>query len=71
MSEIERNDEGDSESANASARASASASESPNEREAELTGLPWPKTWKGAYFLVIGSFILWLLLLIALTESFA
>ena len=36
--------------------------------EAELTGLPWPKTWNGAYLVVIGSFVLWLGLLIALTE---
>jgi hypothetical protein len=32
------------------------------------TGLPWPKTWNGAYLFVMGSFILWLVLLIALTE---
>jgi hypothetical protein len=36
--------------------------------EGELTGLPWPKTWKGAYLFVLGSFILWLGLLVALTE---
>ena len=48
-------------------RTTASAGES----DPELTGLPWPKTWKGAYLLVIGSFILWFLLLLALTESFA
>jgi hypothetical protein len=36
--------------------------------EAEINGLPWPKTWNGAYLVVIGSFILWLGLLIALTE---
>jgi len=38
--------------------------------EENSTGLPWPKSWKGAYFLVLGSFVLWLALLIALTESF-
>jgi hypothetical protein len=37
----------------------------------EETGLPWPTTWKGAYLFVIGSFILWLVLLVALTEFFA
>jgi hypothetical protein len=37
----------------------------------ERTGLPWPPTWKGVYLFVIGSFVLWLLLLVALTESFA
>jgi len=36
--------------------------------KSELTGLRWPRTWKGAYLLVIGSFALWLTLLIALTE---
>ena len=39
--------------------------------ELETTGLPWPTTWKGAYLFVIGSFILWLILLVALTRSFA
>ncbi len=34
--------------------------------EMETTGLPWPKSWNGAYLVVIGSFILWLSLLIAL-----
>lgn len=37
----------------------------------ENTGLPWPRSWRGAYLLVIFSVILWLSLLIALTESFA
>jgi len=40
----------------------------PTLNETEMTGLPWPKTWRGAYLFVIGSFILWLALLIALTE---
>lgn len=30
------------------------------------TGLPWPKTWNGAYLFVICSFILWIVLLTAL-----
>ena len=42
----------------------------PSVSESEMTGLPWPKSWKGAYLFVIGSFILWLGLLIALTEFF-
>lgn len=37
----------------------------------ESTGLPWPKSWTGAYLFVMASFILWLALLIALTELFA
>ena len=36
--------------------------------ESELTGLPWLKTWKKAYLFVVCSFVLWLVLLIALTE---
>jgi hypothetical protein len=40
----------------------------PNASDNEITGLPWPKTWKGAYLLVVGTFILWLVLLEALTE---
>jgi hypothetical protein len=43
----------------------------PSAREAEGTGLPWPRTWKGVYLLVIGSFILWVALLIALTDYFS
>lgn len=43
----------------------------PSLDESESTGLPWPKTWRGAYLFVIASFILWLGLLIALTEFFA
>jgi hypothetical protein len=36
--------------------------------ESDTTGLPWPKTWNGAYLFVIGTFLLWLVLLIALGE---
>jgi hypothetical protein len=34
----------------------------------DSTGLPWPRTWKGTYLLVVCSFVLWLVLLFALTE---
>jgi len=44
------------------------SAQEPSASESETTGLPWPKTWKGAYLFVIGSFILWLGLLVALTE---
>ena len=44
-----------------------SGTESPVSEDTS-TGLPWPKTWKGAYFFVLSSFALWLALLIALTE---
>jgi len=43
----------------------------PSAQESEATGLPWPRTWKGAYLFVIGSFILWVVLLIALTDGFS
>jgi hypothetical protein len=43
----------------------------PSAREAEATGLPWPRTWPGVYLLVIGSFMLWIALLVALTDFFA
>ncbi len=36
--------------------------------ETETTGMPWPKSWTGAYTVVICSFILWLLLLVYLGE---
>lgn len=36
--------------------------------ESESTGLPWLKTWKKAYLFVVATFILWLVLLFALTE---
>jgi hypothetical protein len=32
------------------------------------TGLPWPSSWKGAYIFVLASFILWIILLVALTR---
>ena len=43
----------------------------PSARETEATGLPWPRTWPGVYLFVIGSFILWVALLVALTDFFA
>jgi hypothetical protein len=36
--------------------------------DSETTGLPWLKSWKSAYFFVLASFVLWVGLLIALTE---
>lgn len=42
----------------------------PSAREGEETGLPWLRTWKGVYLFVIASFILWVALLIALTNFF-
>lgn len=34
--------------------------------ENETTGLPWPKSWRGVYILVVASFTLWLTLLVML-----
>jgi hypothetical protein len=40
-------------------------------QETEATGLPFFRTWKGVYLLVLGSFILWVTLLITLTRTFS
>lgn len=37
----------------------------------ELTGLPGLRTWRGVYLFVFGCFILWVLLLLALTSSYS
>ncbi len=37
----------------------------------EATGLPGVATWPGVYFFVFASFILWVLLLLALTMSYS
>ena len=39
--------------------------------EAEDTGLPWLRTWKSVYLVVIIFFVLWVSLLIALTDLFS
>lgn len=39
--------------------------------ESPETGLPWFRSWKAVYALVLGSFLLWLALLIALTRAFS
>lgn len=45
-----------------------SSATEPAAREPGETGLPWPRTWKGIYLFVLGSFLLWIALLVALTE---
>jgi hypothetical protein len=40
-------------------------------RDDASTGLPWPTTWRGVYFFVIGSFILWVVLLALLAEVYS
>jgi len=37
----------------------------------EVTGLPGLRTWRGVYLFVFGCFILWVLLLLALTVSYS
>jgi hypothetical protein len=37
----------------------------------EPTGLPWPRTWPGVYWVVVGSFVLYVLLLALLTARFS
>ena len=43
----------------------------PSARETEETGLPLFHSWKGVYLFVIGTFVLWVALLVALTRTFA
>jgi hypothetical protein len=43
----------------------------PPARETEETGLPLFRSWKSVYLFVIGTFILWVALLIALTKTFS
>ena len=38
--------------------------------EADDTGLPWLRTWRGVYLVVIINFVLWISLLVALTDFF-
>jgi hypothetical protein len=39
--------------------------------ESDETGLPWLRTWKGVYLVVIILFVLWVTLLVVLTNSFS
>ena len=43
----------------------------PQSSEDEKTGLPWPRTWPGVYLFVVGVFIVWVVLLTALTMMFS
>jgi hypothetical protein len=47
------------------------AATEPAARETEETGLPIFRSWKSVYLFVLGSFIFWVALLVALTEIFA
>jgi hypothetical protein len=48
-----------------------SASEPEGVNDHEATGLRWLPTWRGVYLFVLGSFIVWILLLVALTGMFS
>ena len=48
-------------------QAGKSAFDGANESENQ-TGIPFPKTWFGAYLFVAATFVVWLGLLMALTE---
>ena len=39
--------------------------------ESEETGLPFFRSWKGIYLFVLGTFALWVALLIALTKIYS
>jgi hypothetical protein len=47
------------------------AATEPSARESEETSLPIFRSWKSVYLLVLGSFVFWVTLLIALTEFFS
>jgi hypothetical protein len=47
------------------------AATEPPARESEETGLPFFNTWKRVYLFVLGSFVFWVALLIALTKAFS
>ena len=42
-----------------------------SDRETEETGLPFFRSWKSVYLFVLGSFVLWIALLVALTKYFS
>jgi hypothetical protein len=43
----------------------------PSAREIEETGLPLFRSWKSVYLFVLATFILWVALLVTLTEIFS
>jgi hypothetical protein len=42
----------------------------PSARESEETGLPVFHSWKSVYLFVLGTFVLWIALLVALAKIF-
>lgn len=47
------------------------ATEPPADRRDETTGIPGLRTWHYVYLFVFASFVLWVLLLLALTEFYS
>lgn len=41
------------------------------ERQEELTGLPWFRTWRGVYWFVLGCFVLYVVLLTVFSAVFS
>lgn len=42
-----------------------------NKEQENETGLPWPRTWRAVYTVVVGIFLLWVALLTWLTEHYS
>jgi hypothetical protein len=47
------------------------AATEPSACKSEETGLPFFRSWKSVYLFVLGSFVLWIALLVALTKYFS
>jgi hypothetical protein len=41
------------------------------DKDDEATGLPWPASWAGVYALVVGCFVAYVVLLVALKRVFS
>lgn len=52
-------------------RAAGAALEVPDPGDSDAPGLPLLRTWKGVYLFVLGCFLLWVGLLVALTVIFS
>jgi hypothetical protein len=47
------------------------AASEPSARKIEETGPPFFRSWKSVYLFVLGSFVFWVVLLVALTKTFS
>ena len=43
----------------------------PGDAGEDTTGLPWPRSWRGVYVFVFGSFLTWVALLVVLKAAFS